>query len=66
MSVAVEHFSFPERAAAKARSRAEDERLLKSGAMSSAEMACINGGGMIARRAVRLGKSAKAQRILAG
>ena len=59
-----EFFSPSERAAAKARARAQDEALLRSGAISPGDLARINGGGDLAKGAIRRGRSAKAQRIL--
>lgn len=60
----VGYYNYEERARAKALSREKDEQLLKSGVVSAVSMSLLNGGGHIARAAVRLGKSQKARRIL--
>ena len=64
MAVPVERYSPSERAKAKARSRAEDEEALRSGEVSAADLARINGGGHIAKGAVALGSPLKAKKLL--
>ena len=64
MAVPVEQYSPSERAKAKARSRAEDEEALRSGKVSAAELARINGGGHVARGTVVLDSPLKAKKLL--
>jgi len=60
MKPAARRFSFRDRAAEKAAARAEDEAALQSGAVTTAELARINGA---ARGVKRIGTSVRMRRL---
>lgn len=59
----VSYFSFGQRVANKAAARARDEKDLRSGVVSAAQMARINGGGL--RKVKYIGPSTRIQRLAA-
>jgi hypothetical protein len=58
----VTHFSFQKRVADKAAARAKDEQDLRSGVVSAAQLARINGGGLL-QKVQHAGPSLRIQRL---